>query len=191
MTNRENTDTWVRIAIVLIGMVAILRGVEVLHPVVNILMMFPREGVEFRELLRALFGTLIAPSVLIFGGCILIRYCQNISVRLCNTPSKPTPYWEYATYRLGFMLCGILAISWALPKLGQVCHNLAIRDNPMSVNLNLRQSAWITLFWLCIQCGIGGYLIAGSPNIIKWQMKRGEGSNVADTPEEGEDGSES
>ena len=190
MTNRENTDTWVRAAIVLLGMIAILRGVEVLHSAVNILTMFSREGVDFRELSGAFIGTIIAPSVLIFGGCYLIRNCQNISARFCNTPGTPAPYWEYAAYRLGFMLCGILAISWALPKLGQVFHNLAVNDSWVAQKWNTRRSAWVTLFWLSIQCGMGVYLIVGSPSIIKWQMKRGESSNVSDTPEEGEDGSE-
>ena len=65
------------------------------------------------------------------------------------------------------------------------------KNHVISENLNLRQSVWITLIWLFIQCGIGVYLIVGSPYIIKWQMKRGESTNVLNTPEGGEDGSES
>ncbi|MHC4155705.1 MAG: hypothetical protein ACYST6_12390 [Planctomycetota bacterium] len=192
MTNRENIDTWARAAVVLIGVVAIVRGVEMLDPVVHILSLFAKEPEQIPELFWALVATVVAPGVLFYCGYLLIRYCQTISARLCNTAGKPGPYWEYAAYRLGFMLCGILVISWALPRLGQVCHNLAIRGDLVGEHREyLRQSAWVMLLWAFIQCAIGVYLIIGSPHIIKWQMKRGESGIVSDTPEAPEESTES
>ena len=179
MTDKCNVNTWVRIVFVFLGAIAILRGVEELTPLVNILSMLPREGIDFRELLWASIGTIVAPTVLIVGGYQLIRRCQILTERLCKAHDKPIPYWEYAAYRLGFTLCGILVISWALPKLGQIFLNFSMRDNPM--NENLIRSAFNMLIWLVMQSGIGIYLILGAPHIIRWQVKRGSNSFVPNT----------
>jgi len=170
MTEKQNIAPWVRIACVVLGLFAIVRAVEVLHPVINVLSMLPREGFDRTELFWALLGTIPAPSVLLAGGYCLIRYSCYLSTRIAHSADQQLPSWEYAAYRLAFTFAGILVISWALPRLGQVALNLTSRDNPMSEEM--RRSAWNSLLWLVVQSAIGAYLVIGAPHIIKWQTRR-------------------
>jgi len=91
-------------------------------------------------------------------------------MRLGHNADEQIPYWEFAAYRLAFTFAGILIISWALPRLGQVAMNLTIRNIPLAGPQT--GSALNSLLWLIVQCAIGVYLIIGAPYIIKWQTKR-------------------
>ena len=172
MTKEQEIAPWVRAAWVAIGVFAMVRAVEVLHPAINMLAMLANKGMNYDVILWGLVGSLPAPTVLLVGGYCLIRHSPYLTMWATRKADQQIPYGEYAAYRLAFTLAGILTISWALPRLGEVTVNLASQDSPFGEEY--RRSAWNTLLWLVVQCGIGAYLIIGAPHIIRWQHGRSD-----------------
>lgn len=173
MSDKAKIGAWVRAGFVLLGAFAIVLAVELVNPVINVLAFSLAEDShhEGRELFAVLIGTIVAPGALFGCGYYLIRNCSLLSKRLLKVDNETIPYWEYAAYRLGFTLVGILYLSWILPVLGVIASNLAL-GNDFSMAEQYRRDAWVNLVWFGVQGAIGVYLVVGAPHIIRWQAKR-------------------
>jgi hypothetical protein len=171
MEKTKKVTRSVRTAFVFLGVIAVVCGITLLNPIRHILSMLTNEApFDYTELFWNFVGSIPAPTVLFIGGLCLIRYSNYLSVRLSRNADDKIPYWEFAAYRLAFTFAGILIISWALPRLGQVAVDFAVRNIPLvgpqaGSSLN-------SLFWLSFQCAFGAYLIIGAPHNIKWQTHR-------------------
>lgn len=194
MGDKSAKDTWVRIALVLMGVFAAVLAVEQLNPVVNVLAQVPTDGWE-TSMMWTILGVLVAPIALLICSFVLIRYCHSLAIVVTRPArNKVVPYWEQAAYRLGSTICGILVISWALPRAGQIGFSMAWRQDP-EVSAYLRpdveRSIWISLVYMGLQTLIGVYLLWGAPHLVKWQLRRialsvgGNGTEQLEEPEDG------
>ena len=170
MNQTPDTNSWVRIAFVLLGIFAIIMGVWTSIPVVRSLAYIPLEGWN-AELAWILVVTLLAPAVMCVCAYILIRYCHHFASRLNAYAACSVPYWERAVYRLLSTFFGILLIALALPELGQVVLNLMSAER-FEGQMDLRTSAIALIVRISIQTLFGLYLLLGAPHLIKWQLRR-------------------
>ena len=171
----SQAGAWFRLAWALVGAFAIVRGVETLQPSLEMLPLMWVLRLETEPLHWIILEALAAPALLFASGFLLIRYCDSLASRFGGAAAENVPDWEPRAYRLAFTACGVLALSWALPKLGQVASNLAFGLVGRTEYDSMRRSGWILAVWMAVQCAAGTYLLLGAPHIVKWQVRRGEG----------------
>lgn len=160
-----------RLLCALVGVFAIIRGVETLNPTIQILSMLPAGGWEDGSVLWGAAGALVAPIVLFAMGFLLIRYSPAISARLASGFGDEMLDWEPRAYSIAFLACGVLIVSWALPRLGQVANNLAFSGASEELDSQIRRSGMVMLVWLTVQFILGMCLIVFGRRIVKWQTR--------------------
>ena len=173
MSQNMNSVSWVRIAFVLIGVLALVMAIKTVDPAVKMLTIgLLEERDSDGELLWVIVATLVAPVVLCICAYIFVRYCHYFAARVAHLSKDRITYWEEAAYRLAFTVAGILLLAFSLPSLGQVVHNLMARNFSEEYRLHLVASAWAMTIRLSVQTAFGIYLLYGAPHIVKWQTTR-------------------
>ena len=122
-----------------------------------------------------LISTTIAPAILTILAFVLIRYSDNLARRLVPDAVVGMPEFESSLYRVVFTGCGVLVLSWALPRIAQVLSNIFMMHGdsvPNNMHRQLTESNWISIIYFCLQSAIGLYLIVGAPHLVKWQVNR-------------------
>ena len=127
------------------------------------------------ESLSFLLSATIAPVLLLILALVMIRFSDRFAHKLLPTESVGFPTFESAIYRVAFTVCGVLVLSWALPRIAQILSNIAVMKSdtlPNDMHAELTQSNWISLIYFCLQSAIAVYLIWGAPHLVKWQVNR-------------------
>ncbi len=127
------------------------------------------------ESLSFLLSATIAPALLLILAFVMIRFSDRFARQILPTESVEIPVFESAIYRVAFTACGVLVLSWAIPRIGQILSNVvAMNSNafPDDMNAGMTESNWPSLIYFCIQSTIAGYLIWGAPHLVKWQVAR-------------------
>ena len=134
------------------------------------------------ESISFLFSATIAPITLLILAFVMIRFSDRFARRLLPDDTVEIPIFESAIYRVAFTTCGVLVLSWALPRIGQILSNIAVMKSktlPNEMHTEFTESNWISLIYFCLQSAIAVYLIWGAPNLVKWQVQRCHNGEIA------------
>jgi len=179
-------NTWVRIVLVLTGVVALVLAFNKLGPVVTLLSNISRNKLPDEGLFQAFVIALLTPLPLLITAYLLVRYCDYFATRICGACTDAAPHWEQAAYRLGSTLAGLLVLSWALPRFAAVIINMCTATQegvpPEWYNESIR-GAWIALVYALLQSLFAVYLLLGAPHLVKWQMRRIHATKPTDNKE--------
>lgn len=168
------TRSLAEIGLALIGVHTIARAIlQVQHPITRFAL-YRRFGYGENVLPRLLLALSIPIALLAFA-CVLIGYRKSIAARLVpgevshepQTP-KPSGRWEPSAYRLGFVLMGVLVISWSIPVLVDSLIGMAHAVRTAQV----RWSDWRQVIAFMCQIAFGVYLLLGAPGLLGWLLAR-------------------
>jgi len=124
--NREtNALPIIRFGFVLAGILAFYISIANFLP--NLTAMSMVTMLDSRsESVSFLVSATIAPAILLILSFVMIRFSDRFSRKLLPDESLGVPAFESAIYRVAFTVCGVLVLSWALPRIGQILSNLAV-----------------------------------------------------------------
>ena len=173
MEQTSRNNSWVRIALVLLGIYAALKAVWGLDPIIkHMVMNFPRSGEQARVFILASCGLLATPIALLACGGVLIRWCDRIAGRINPSSGELVAGLEKAAYTIASTFCGIMVLSSSIPNLAAIAVNMCISGAPDTIKDSLSRHNWTVGVYTLLQTAIGAYLLIGAPRIVKWQMAR-------------------
>lgn len=186
MTEHSLNETATRAGFVVIGVFSALLAIFEITPVLAVIARGSPDHFGFDDI-PLLAAVLVVPSLLFLCSFTLIRYSPSFAASLLRSSQPTPPYWEQAAYRLGSTFCGVLVISWALPKATAIAANVITMnttDMPSDLFADGPRMTWVMALHFIIQAMIGVYLFVGAPRLMKWQVSRCEALPECDNPEE-------
>ena len=176
-------QAFIRALIGVVGVFAIVRGLEQLHNLAMVsgmaLLWAGRSGSQFHWVWPAITSALVPAALIAVGVKLLVSPPQ----RLLGTPAETEPATDsglspWAVCHITAAFAGVLILCWALPRISQLAYVGLMR---ISANFTIDgqmfgpsspRLEWYQMAVTVLELALGVYLLLGAPRFVRWQVRK-------------------